>query len=815
MISYIVYMFRNYFNTALRSLNRNRSFALINISGLTLGLAATLLIALFVWDEHQFDRSIPGGDRVFRVYTTTSNDQGTTDMAVSPPVFAGTLRREYPGVEQVTRVLATSEYKNLVEAGGKQLYESNGLFVDSTFLDVFPLPLVAGSAAKALDDANSIVVSREMAERYFGSADPVGQKMLIDKKSVRVTGVFEKDARFHLNFDFIRPMAFMQLPEQRMQSWGWQQFFTYIKVRDGVDVAAVEKGFRQLIRQRAWPDTKPNGFTYLPHFQALRDIHLHSSDFKFDAAQRGNITYVNALIVIAAFIVLIACFNFINLSTALSVRRAREVGVRKAIGAGRWQLIGQFLGETLLLAFCSAVLAVVLAVVLLPLVNVFTGKAISALLLLQPLSVAGIFLLTMLAGLLAGFYPALLLSGFDPVKVLKSGAFQAGTPGRTPWLRHGLVVVQFTLSILLILSAIIVLRQVSYLHHKDLGFNKDEILFFPMRGDKMGKSADVFRSDLLQQPGVTSVSIGYGYPGDAVAGDQILLDRDGRRVTQSATQLTVDFDYIKTLGLQIVAGRDFSKKMATDQDHAWILNETAVRELGFGTPDKALGKTLYWHPWDGNNPDSLKEGKVIGVVKDFNYKSLYDKVEPAVLQIYPQAAWKVAVKLSTDKLASTLAGINGVWNKYSPDYPLEYKFMDENFDRLYRDEDKLQTLLWVFTGIAIFVGCLGLFGLAAYSTETRRKEIGIRKILGASWQGVMLLLSKDFIRPVLLSLVIASPVTVFIMSRWLQSFAYRVGISWWIFGLAGAATIVIAMLTVSYQALRAAVANPVKALRSE
>lgn len=808
-------MFRNYLKTALRSLNRNRSFALINISGLTLGLAATLLIALFVWDEHQFDRSIPGGDRIYRVYTTSTNDQGSTELAVSPPVFSGTLQREYPGVERVTRVLAMSEYKNLFEAGGKQLYESNGLFVDSSFLDVFSIQFVRGSAAKALDDANSIVISRVMAERYFGSADPVGQKMLIDKKFARVTGVFEKDLRFHLDFDFLRPIAFLQLPEQRMQSWGWQQFFTYIKVREGGDVEAMEAGFGQLVRQRAWPDTKPNGFTYLPHFQALHDIHLHSTDFKFDAAQRGNITYVNALIVIAVFILVIACFNFINLSTALSVRRAREVGVRKAIGAGRPQLIGQFLGETLLLALFSTVLAVVSAVVLLPVVNAFTGKSISALLLLEPLSVVGILLLTLLSGLLAGIYPALVLSGFDPVKVLKSGAFQGGTPGHTPWLRHGLVVVQFSLSILLILSAIIVLRQVNYLHHKDLGFNKDQILFFPMRGDRMGKSTDAFRGDLLQQPGVSSVSIGYGYPGDAVAGDQIILDRGGKRVTQSATQLTVDFDYIKTLGLQVVAGRDFSRKMGTDQDHAWILNETAVRELGFGTPEKALGKTLYWHPWDGNNPDSLKEGKVIGVVKDFNYKSLYDQVEPAVIQIYPQAAWKVAVKLSTDKLASTLAGINGVWNKYSPDYPLEYKFMDENFDQLYRNEDKLQTLLWVFTGIAIFVGCLGLFGLAAFSTETRRREIGIRKILGASSRGVVVLLSKDFIRPVLLSLVIASPVTVFIMSRWLQSFAYRVGISWWIFGLAGTATVVIAMLTVSYQALRAAVANPVKALRSE
>jgi len=336
-----------------------------------------------------------------------------------------------------------------------------------------------------------------------------------------------------------------------------------------------------------------------------------------------------------------------------------------------------------------------------------------------------------------------------------------------------------------------------------------------MRGDKLATSTEAFKTDLLKLPGVSAVSIGYGYPGDAVAGDEIILTRNGQRVTQSVTQLTVDYDYIKTLQLQLAAGRDFSRAMGTDRDHAWIINETAVRELGFGTPQNALGQTLSWHPWDGNNPDSLKTGQVIGVVKDFNYKSLYDKVEPAVLQIYPQAAWKVAVKLSTANITATLSRINSVWNRYAPDYPLEYKFLDGNFAQLYESEDKLQTLLWVFTGIAIFIGCLGLFGLAAYTAETRRKEIGIRKILGASTEGVLVLLSKDFVRPVVLSLLIASPITVVIMGRWLQGFAYRVAISWWMFALAGAAAIFIAVLTVFYQTFRAALANPVRSLRSE
>ncbi|HEV3414194.1 MAG TPA: ABC transporter permease [Puia sp.] len=808
-------MFRNYLKTALRSLSRRRSFSIINISGLTLGLTATLLIAMFVWDEYQYDRSIPGSDRIYRVYTTTTTDHGTADDAVSAPVFAGILRKDYPGVEEVTRVLSTAEYRQLFEAGGKQIYEVHGMFVDSTFFKVFPLRLDFGTPANALDNPASIVLSREMAVRYFGDSNPIGQKILIEKKPAQVTGVFEKDPKFHLSFDYLLPISMMGIPADRMQSWGWQQFYTYVKVREGADIRPIEAGFTKTVRQRAWPDTKTHGFTYLPYFQPLQDIHLHSAGFKFDNAERGNITYVNALIVIAVFILLIACFNFINLSTALSVRRAREVGVRKAIGAARPQLIGQFIGETLLLSLFSVVLAGALTALLLPALNQFTGKAMSAALLIHPAALAGIIVLLFAVGLSAGFYPALVLSGFDPVKVLKSGMVQSGTPGRTPWLRHGLVVIQFSLSVLLILSAIIVFRQVDYLHHKDLGFNKEQILFFPMRGDRLQKSTDAFRTDLLQLPGVSLVSIGYGYPGDAVAGDEIIVNRNGRATTQSVTQLTVDFDYIKTLQLQLVAGRDFSRAMGTDQDHAWIINETAVRELGFGTPQTALGQTLSWHPWDGNNPDSLKVGQVIGVVKDFNYKSLYDKVEPAVLQIYPPAAWKVAVKLSTNDMATTLSRINGVWNRYAPEYPLEYKFLDQNFAQLYDSEDKLQTLLWVFTGIAIFIGCLGLFGLAAYMAETRRKEIGIRKILGASAEGVLLLLSKDFVRPVALSLLIASPVTVFIMGRWLNGFAYRVAISWWMFVLAGAVAMVIALLTVGYQTVQASRANPVKSLRAE
>ncbi len=425
------------------------------------------------------------------------------------------------------------------------------------------------------------------------------------------------------------------------------------------------------------------------------------------------------------------------------------------------------------------------------------------------------FALTIIVGVIAGFYPALVLSGFKPVRVLKGTISGNEEPGKIPWLRHSLVVTQFALSVLLIISALVVFNQVDYLHNKDLGFNKEQIMFFPMRGDNMFKNIDAFKNELLQSRGVSSVSIGYGFPGDAVAGDEIIVPHNGENLSQSATQLMVDYDYIKTLGLQLVAGRDFSKEMQTDKDHAWIINETAVKQLGFGTPKNALGKDLAWHPWGATNPDSLKTGKIIGVVKDFNYKSLYDKVETTVLQIFPDAAWKVAVKMKTAGISGTIGSVKNVWSKFSPEYPLEYKFLDENFTQMYNAEDKLKSLLWIFTAIAIFVGCLGLFGLAAYAAERRRKEVGIRKVLGATTQGVVLLLSKDFIKLVIISLLTASPVAWYFMNKWLQDFAYRININWWVFVITAIIALSIAFVTVSFQAIKAAIANPVKSLRTE
>ena len=808
-------MLKNFFKVAIRNLSRHKSFSVLNIAGLALAMTTCILIGLFVWDEKQFDKFIPASDQLFRVYNVHTDDEETQNMAVTSPMYATTLLNDFPEVKQAARVMMTAEMKMLFEAGGTKLYESGGLFVDSTFFELFSLPVKYGSLSGALNDPASIVISSSMARRFFGDRDPIAQKILMNKTAYLVKAVFEKDEKFHLQFDFAIPIAAVGLPAERMQRWGWQQFFTYVKLNESADAKSLESKFQRVVKQKAQPFPGENEYEYKPFLQPVKNIHLYSANFKFDNAQRGNIAYVNGLTIIALFIIIIACFNFVNLATARSLQRAKEVGVRKAIGAGRKQLIFQFMGETVLLSMMSIIIAVGLATLLLPWLNEFTDKKISYELMAKPVTILLLFGLALVIGILAGFYPALVLSGFKPVKVLKGNASGAEDAGKTPWLRHSLVITQFTLSVLLIISAIIVFNQVNYLHTKDLGFDKEQIMFFPMRGDSMQAKMNAFKDQLVHSPGVSSVSIGYGFPGDAVAGDEIIVPRNGERITYSATQIMADYDYINTLGLKIIAGRDFSKTMGTDKDQAWIINETAVRQLGFQTPEKAIGQTLMWNPWGASNPDSLKTGQVIGVVKDFHYKSLYDKMEVAVIQIFPDAAWKVAVKMNTADINNTIEAVTNVWNRFTPEYPIEYKFLDDNFEKMYLSEDKLKSLLGIFTGIAIFVGCLGLFGLAAYTAERRTKEVGIRKVLGASVAGVVILLSKDFLKLVVISLLIASPLAYYLMQQWLENFAYRTNIGWWVFALASFTAIGIAFITVCSQAIRSATMNPIRSLRIE
>jgi putative ABC transport system permease protein len=808
-------MFKNYLKTAFRNLLRYKGFALINIASLTIGIIGCLVIGLFVWDEWQYDKEIPGGENVYRIYEQRKNNDVITYGAPVPPAYASFLKRTYPEVDTTTRILMSLD-KFLMEIGEKRNYEDKGWFVESSFFDIFPLKFAKGDPATALTEPRTVVITEDLAKKYFNNEDPVNKTLYIDKDTFAVKGVLAKlPEHFHLNFRYLMSLPSAGIQRETMERWTWHQFYTYIKLKPGANVQQLQDKFQAHMKKEIFPTLTQAGFTFLPFFQPLKDIHLQSSDFIYDNAVRGNQTYVKALTIIALFVLVIACFNFINLATARSFRRAKEIGVRKVVGADRGQLIFQFIGETILLSVLSMIIATIATFFIVPLLNQFTSKSIQFNPFTNPVLTFLIVASGIVIGILAGIYPALVLSGFQPIKVLKSMKSVASGVGGA-WLRQALVVVQFALSVLLIVSTIIVYRQTKYLNDKDLGFNREQIVYFQLRDSLAAnpKTLETFKSELKRSSNVISVTSGYGLPGDQYAGDGVNVGNENKE--HSANVFIGDEDYIKTLGLRIIAGRDFSRDMSTDVKEAFIINETAVKEFGFGTPERAIGQPLSWNEWvpaDTLNP--VKKGKVIGVVKDFHYKSLHEKVTASVIQLYPQWTFKVAVKLKTADIKSTLAYINNIWNKFTPSYPLDYKFMDESYGKMYKSEEKLSDLLWIFTIMAIIVGCMGLFGLAAFSAEQRTKEIGIRKVLGADVINIVALLSKNFLLLVLIASLIAFPIAWWAMNNWLKDFPYRVTIGWWVFGIAIMAALGIALLTVSFQSIKAAIANPVKSLRTE
>ena len=809
-------MLKNYLKTTIRNLWRYKGFAFINILSLTIGIIGCLVIALFVWDEKKYDKFVPGEENIYRVYEQRNDNNVISYAACVPPAFATFLKREYPEVNISARILMSND-KFLMENGNKKGYEEKGWLVDSTFFQIFPVRFISGDATTALRDSGSIVISEDLAKRYFGNTHPVGQILKIDKGNMMVKGVFANlPSHFHLNFHYLMSLSSAGLPKDRMERWTWHQFYTYVKLKPGANFQQLQNKFQAYMKKDIFPTFTQVGSTFLPFFQPLKDIHLKSSDFVYDNAVRGNETYVRALSIIALFVLVIACFNFINLATARSFRRAKEIGVRKVVGADRKQLILQFIGETILLSVLAMLLATVATFFIVPWLNQFTNKSIQFNPFADPLLALIIIAAGIVIGTLAGIYPALILSGFQPLKVLKNMKLVGS--GGTSWLRHALVIVQFALSVLLIISTIIVYRQTRYLNSKDLGFNKEQIVYFQVRDslEANPKTLETFKSQLRNSPNIVAVTSGYGLPGDQYAGDGVNLPTKEGTKEYPANVFIGDPDYVKTLGLRIVAGRDFSKDMSTDVKEAFLINETAVKEWGFGTPEKAIGQPIYWNEWaptDTTQP--VKKGKVIGVVQDFHYKSLHEKVSASVIQLYPQITYKVAVKLKTADIKNTLAFINNRWNEFVSSYPLDYKFMDETYGAMYKNEEKLSDLLWIFTIMAIFIGCMGLFALAAFSAEQRTKEIGIRKVLGANAFNIMGLLSRNFLMLVLAASLIAFPIAWWAMNNWLKNFPYRITISWWIFSIAIIAALLIALLTISFQAIKAAIANPIKSLRTE
>lgn len=799
-------MVLNYFKIALRNLLKNKLFSLINILGMSISLASVFVIALFVYDELSYDQHISEVDRKFRVYDISTLDDGQVNtLAITPYPFATYLQKDYPEIESTLRIMDSNE--NLFEVGDKKIKELSGIFAEPTVLEMLSLDLLSGNPTTALEKPTSVILKKTLAEKYFGAEDPIGKTIKIAKEDYTVTGVFaDPPQHFHLKINYIFSFTTLtrNFAPQRYENWQFQQFVTYIKLKPGANAEELEAKLPDFAARYAHPKTKPEGLSYIPHLQAIRDIHLHSSDFQWDSAQRGNAQSVYILAFAGALILIIACLNFINLSTARSMKRMKEVGVRKVVGALRTQLIMQFIIESIVITFIGLAFAIAITELTLPLLNSFTEKNIN-----DPFNILTVSFLVIggiLLGFLAGSFPALHLSKFRPAIIF---ANKEGRSGGIEFFRKSLVVLQFVFSLFLIISAMIVASQNELLRNKDLGFNKEQLVVLKLSRSQMRKS-ETMKHEYLNHSNIISGTLSFGLPGDVFAQDGI---KDVATGKNWATNLfIIDHDYIKTMGIEVVAGRGFSKDFPSDLSEGFILNETAVQSFGYNTPEEAIGKKINWSLW---GYDSLKKGEVVGVVKDFNVRSLREKVSPVVMQIFPDYFWTLTMRIKPEGIQETLAHLKSTWESAEKEWPFEYSFIDKSFDDMYKTEAKLSTLLTWFTGLAIVVACLGLFGLVEYSVNQRAKEISIRKVFGAGIISLLVLLTRRYFILIAISFFIVIPLSYYASAEWLENFAYRITISPVIFVKAGALIIIITLLTVIFQSLKAAWANPASVLKNE
>ncbi|MCP4726778.1 MAG: FtsX-like permease family protein [bacterium] len=797
-------MFKNYLKISLRNLTRNKSYSIINISGLATGMACCMLIMLYINDELSYDNHNEKADRIYRIVDDINTPgQGVWKAATASTRYAPVLVEEFPEVENAVRFLPR---RRLAEYKDKKIFEDNVFYSDASVFNIFSFDLISGDPGTALTEPGTVVLSESIASKYFGNETPVGNIMKFDNADFRVTGVM-KDMPSNSHFFteiFLSMKTLEQIPSlQRnyFDNWAKHEFYTYLLLREGVDFREFESKLPAFIEEHAAENVKSLlGGSLVAHLQPLRNIYLRS-DRSMEIGQNGDIKYVYIFSIIALFILLIACINFMNLATARAANRAKEVGLRKVAGATKKQLIRQFMGESFIFTIAAMFISLVLINISMPFYNSLTGKEFSFGNLMNMLIIAGSVVVVFLVGLVSGSYPAFFISRFQPVRVLK-GDKSAGS--KSSGLRKLLVVIQFSLSIILISGTGIVLDQVDFLKNRKLGFDKEHVVILPIRLRSVRNNYESVKAELLQNPNVLSASISIGFPGEIVAGDAITLVRPEGNLLTTVSMFYTDHDFVKTMGIEIVEGRDFSKEITTDESDAFITNEAFVRNYQIENP---LETRFEW--------SDEKSGKVIGVVRDFQYKTLKNEISPLVIHIQPSDTRIFAVRIRPENIAETLDFIQEKWVELNPGFPYEYSFLDETFDKMYRAESKQGQIFTYFSVLAIFIAALGLFGLASFMIEQRTKEIGIRKSLGASVRSIIVLVSKEFTRLVFVANIISLPPAYFLMNRWLQNFAYRVELDWKIFIISGLAALFIALLTVSFQSVKAALINPAKTLRHE
>ena len=811
-------MLANYFKIAFRNLWRQRGYAALNIIGLAVGMACCLLMILYVQHELSFDRFHVNADRIYRLNLSAKMGEMDEVLGQTPPPLGERLRRDFPEVERATRIFPLRS--TLVRYENNVFNEPNVLATDEYFLQMFSFKLLEGSSNLALKDPKTAVITKSTAEKYFGTASAIGKTLLLgnEKREFKVIGVVENPpSNAHFTFGILTSLSSYYVVTNVFDwSWVWCQLVTYVQLREGASATALEAKFPQMVEKYApaaferigqsFAEVKKQGghwdFSLLP----LTAIHLHSDRVENPLGETGSIVYVYMFSAVAVLIIVLACINFMNLATARAARRSKEVGIRKSLGVSRKYLVAQFLAESLLASVLAAVCALCLIELFLQPFNTLSGKALRLDFMGNPLLTVSILALTVLVGFAAGLYPALYLSSVKPVDVL-AGKLRLGV--RSAGLRNGLVVFQFATSVMLIASTILVYSQMDFVRTMNVGFDRENVIVIG-NANRLGQKAESFKQSLLAQSSIAKVSYSTTIPGRGSFVDFYKPEAAPLKDLTLSSYLT-DEDFIPTLGMKIIKGTNFSKENLADCQSGVLLNEEAAKKIGWSDP---IGQYITYP--GGNN----SKFKVIGILKDFNSESLRTAIAPFAVfheasKTYSIRSSCVVVRVRAGQTRAAVEILERQWKQFTGDSALDYTFLDEDFDRQYRSEQRLGQVLGVFTAIAIVIACLGLFGLAAYIAEQRTKEIGIRKVLGASVGSIIGLLSRDFLKLVAIAIVVAVPLAWYGMNRWLQDFAYRVNITAWMFLLAGGLALVIAFATVAGQAWRAARANPVNALRSE
>ncbi|MGD8778410.1 MAG: ABC transporter permease [Ignavibacteria bacterium] len=800
-------MFNNYLVVSFRNLLKNKISTIINIIGLAAGIACCVLIFLYVTNELDYDKQHKNGDRIFRILFSKNTPDGSSIHTTTPPPLASVVLNDFSYVEHAVRFLRFDNPLPLVSYENNKFYEKEFLFADQSVFEVFTLNFLSGNPQTALAKPNTIVITEKIASKYFGEESPVGKTLTLNNFiDLEVTGVLEDNQpNSTLRFDFLTSFSTLHgwLGEGFVNNWQNNMCQTYVLLQQERNANEFEKISPDFIKKYYGSNQQVKEI----YLQPLNRIHLYSHQ-DYGISSTGNIIYIYLLISIALFTLIIACINFVNLTTAKSIKRAREVGIRKVVGASKKQLIYQFLSETVFLVLISIVVSIIVVYLVSPQFYEITGRSFSFELFKNWQLLLGLLGFGILIGLLSGIYPAFVLSSFNPAYTLK------GTKGNShgkSYFRKILVILQFTISIILIIGTTVIYNQLKFIQTKNLGFDKEQVLIIPVQEQNLRQNPEPLKNRMLLIPGVKKVAAAALLPGGPVGKTQYRLNTTSEYETIS--QLWVDHDFIKTLNFQLVAGRDFSKEFNTDSDNAFIINEEAARQFGWSNYSDAVGKHF---EFQGNHSSgkSGKEGIIIGVVKDFHFTSMYNSIEPIVLHLWPWSNY-ILVKFNAVNLPNTLSELENIFTEFDSEHPFTYSFLEDKFNDLYKSERRIGKTVNIFTGLAVFIACLGLFGLSAFSAEQRIKEFSVRKVLGANVGTLLGLQLKEIMSLILISYFIALPTGYYIMSGWLKDFAYKTDLNINLLLFPGLVTFVAASLTVSYHVIKTAFTNPVDSLRNE